>query len=75
MPDRVSMYRVARLSLYPPSGDHGQARYACIASTITHGIPRATVLFDGVLSGVATHPQEWEVIEAMDAALRQQRLV
>ncbi len=71
MHDRISRYRVARLSLYPPSRDGGNWRYAIVASTIKRGIPDARIIADGIMSGGKASPTAEEVIEAMDAALRQ----
>jgi hypothetical protein len=72
--DRISRYRVARLSLFPPQIKDGSARYALVANTIRNGVPSAQILVDGQLSGVAMRPTTEEVLEAMDAALRQHML-
>lgn len=72
--DIISRYRVARLSLFPPESAAGVARYAIIANTIKRGVPRGTILADGVLRGVDPFPTTEEVLEAMDAALRQHML-
>jgi hypothetical protein len=72
--DRISRYRVARLSLFPPQISGGPARYALVANTIRNGVPSAQILCDGTLLGVATHPTTEEVLEALDAAVRQHML-
>ena len=74
MSDRISTYRVARLSLYPPHGERGNARYACIANRIIRGVPRGQILFDGVLQGAPPSPTTDELLELFDSALRQHRL-
>lgn len=72
--DTISRYRVARLSVFPPQVAGGNARYSVIASTIKRGIPNAQILADGVLLGVPCFPTTEEVLEAMDAAVRQHML-
>lgn len=74
MPDRISQYRVARLSLYPPAQEGGHWRYALIASTIRKGIPHTQVLLDGVITGGTTRPTTEEVLLALDAVVRQNTL-
>jgi hypothetical protein len=74
MNDRISVYRVARLSLFPPMTSGEIARYAIIANTLRKGVPSGQILADGVLRGVAPFPTTEEVLEAMDAALRQHML-
>jgi hypothetical protein len=72
--DRISRFRVARLSLFPPMIAGGHAPYALIANTIRNGIPSGQILVDGTLHGVNPHPTTEEVLEAMDAAIRQHML-
>jgi hypothetical protein len=72
--DRISRYRCARLTLFPPQVASGVARYALIANTIRNGVPSGQILVDGTLLGVACTPTTEEVLEAMDAALRQHML-
>lgn len=69
--DRISRYRVARLSLFPPATHPGQARYAVTASTIRNGIPHAQILLDGVLPNAPAVPTTEELLELFDSALRQ----
>lgn len=74
MPDQISQFRVARLSLYPPQNVRSGARYALIANTIRRGIPSAQVLVDGVVHGVNPQPTTEELLEAFDSAIRQHML-
>lgn len=72
--DRVSRYRVARLSVYPPERDGGQARYALITNVVKNGVPTGQILVDGVLNGCPSYPTTEEVLEMLDAAVRQHML-
>jgi hypothetical protein len=74
MPDRISRFRVARLSLYPPHEGNRSAPYALIASTIKNGIPSAQILVDGRLPALSANPTTEEILEGMDAAIRQHML-
>ncbi len=74
MNDRVSKYRVARLSLFPPQTPGGNYRYALVANTVRNGIPHAVILCDGVVPGGHPFPTTEEVLEAIDAAVRQNML-
>jgi hypothetical protein len=75
MADQISMYRVARLAMFPATvGDAGHARWSLVSNVIRGGIPTARILGDGLIPGVPTHPTQEEVVEAMDAALRSMRL-
>lgn len=74
MTDRVSRFRVARLSLFPSVLETGPARYALIANTIRNGVPHGRILADGVVPGVSTYPGLEELLDAFDHALRQHRL-
>lgn len=73
--DRISQYRVARFSLYPPQTSGGQARYAIIANTIRRGVPHGQILVDGVVPNAPAHPTTEELLELFDSALRQNLLV
>lgn len=70
----VSQYRVARLSLFPPSVPGGNYRYALVANTIRNNVPHAVILCDGVLPNGHPFPTTEEVLEALDAAVRQHML-
>lgn len=72
--DRISRYRVARLSVFPPQAAGGHARYALVASTIRRGVPNAQILLDGVLPGLATYPTTEELLEGMDTIIRSHML-
>lgn len=74
MNDRISRFRVARLSIYPPQTGSGAAPYALIANTIKNGVPRAQILVDGRLPNLSTHPTTEELLEAFDLAIRQHML-
>lgn len=69
-----SRFRVARLSLFPSMLGSGQARYALTSQVIRGNVPHSQILVDGVLNGVASTPTTEEILEAMDAALRQHML-
>lgn len=75
MHDRISQFRVARMSVFPPylSGDN--ARYALTACTVRRGIPNAQILVDGVLPNAPAHPTTEELLELFDSAIRQHMLV
>ena len=72
--DTISRYRVARLSLYPPSVSGRPANYCLIANTIRAGVPRAQILIDGSLPELPSHPTTEELLEAFDSAIRQHML-
>lgn len=74
MPDQISVFRVARLSLYPPTNVRSGARYALIANRVKRGIPTANILLDGVVHGVDPSPTTEELLEAFDSALAQHML-
>lgn len=69
MPDVISRYRVARLSLFPPVTDGNYARYALTASVIKKGIPSAQILVDGVLPNAPCYPTTEELLALFDSAL------
>lgn len=73
--DRISRYRVARISLFPPQVPGDGARYALIASTIRNGVPRGQILLDGVVPNAPAFPTTDELLELFDSALRQHMLV
>ncbi len=74
MSDRISFYRVARLSLFPPREDRGHARYALVANRIVRGVPQGQILLDGVVQSAPASPTTDELLELFDSALRQHRL-
>lgn len=74
MPDRISRFRVARLSIFPPQTGGGQARYCLTASTIRKGVPHTQILVDGVLPMSSQMPTTEELLEAIDSAVRQHML-
>ncbi len=74
MNDRISQYRSARLSIYPPQRAGGNCRWALLESRIKRGIPAGVILSDGIIASAPSHPTEAEVVMLMDAALAQMRL-
>lgn len=74
MPDEISFYRVARLSLFPPREPGGHYRYALVATRVKRGIPSATVLLDGIVPGGHPTPTTEELLEAFDSAVRKHML-
>ena len=74
MPDRICRYRVARLSVFPPLLEPGDARYAIISNVVKNGVPTGQILADGTLRGCSPFPTTEEVLEMMDAAVRQHML-
>jgi len=73
--DRVSRYRVARISLFPPQTPGGNARYCLIASTIRNGVPRGQIIVDGIIPNAPAFPTTEELLELFDSAVRQHMLV
>lgn len=64
--------RTAKLILHPPVATEGLCRYAVTTFTVTpSGIQRGAILLDGTLEGVPVMPTTQELLEAFDAALRQ----
>ncbi len=74
MADRISRYRVARLSMYPPPTNGGNARYAVLANTIRRGVPHGQIITDGVVPNAPASPTTEELLELFDSALRQNML-
>lgn len=74
MNDRISRYRVARLSVFPPTKAGGNARYCLTASVIRNGVPSTTILVDGVIGSSESHPTTEELLELFDSAIRQHML-
>lgn len=72
--DRISRYRVARLSLHIPVNPLAKGHYALIATGVRNGVPTSLVLADGMVPCPAHNPTTEEILEAMDAALRQHML-
>lgn len=74
MADRISTYRVARLSLHIPVNSAARAHYALLATGVKNGVPRSVVLADGTVPCAALNPTTEEILEAMHAALAQHML-
>lgn len=74
MPDRISTYKVARLSIFMPSEHGGQARYALLVNEIVRGVPRGTVHLDGVLPGSPSSPTLEEMLLLFDRVLDREML-
>ena len=75
MPDRISRYRVARISMFPPMAAGNMARYALTASVIRNGVPTSQILLDGLVPNAPAFPTTEELLELFDSALRQHMLV
>lgn len=75
MNDRVSGYRVARFSMFPPLTKGNHARYCLVSHTIRRGIPNAQILVDGIVPAAPLFPTTEELLELFDSALRAHMLV
>lgn len=73
--DIVSRYRVARLSLFLPPRDGLSAHYALLVNEVTKGIPRGTVLLDGVLPSCPSKPHLEDLLALLDSALHREMLI
>ena len=67
--------RTAKLILHPPVEPGGVTRYSLTTFTVTpSGNQRGAILLDGILRGVPVMPTTEELLEAFDAAIRQQHI-
>lgn len=71
MPDRISYYRQARLSLYLPPEGSDQARYALLFVGTKAGVPNGHIHSDGVVRFDPTPGLEQAALLGLDAALAQ----
>lgn len=71
MADRISTYRVARLALHIPVQQGSAAPWSLVAIGTRRGVPHASILVDGRVPCPAHNPTTEEILEAMDAAIRQ----
>lgn len=74
MPDRISQYRTARLSLFLPHRDGGNVRYALLVNTVIRGVPSGQIVVDGTLPSAPARPTTEELLELFDSAIRQHML-
>jgi hypothetical protein len=74
MNDRISRYRVVRLAIHVPAVDGSRAHWSLIATGVKGGIPSSTILSDGTVALAARNPTTEEIIEALDACVRQMML-
>jgi hypothetical protein len=74
MADRVSTYRQVRLVLQVPSGSAQRTYFSLHAVGVRKGVPHAAVLADGVVAHLGNQPTTEEIVEALDAAVRQMML-
>lgn len=72
--DRVSTYRVVRLSIHVPHVEGATARWSLIATGVKRGIPSSQVLLDGTVPLPGPAPTTEEIVEAIDAIARQSML-
>jgi len=69
--DRISTYRVARLALHIPVQAGSLAPFSVVAIGTRRGVPHASILVDGRVACPPHNPTTEEILEAMDAAIRQ----
>jgi len=74
MSDRISTYRQVRLVLQVPRSEDQRAYYSLHAIGVYKGIPTARILVDGTVSLAPLNPTTEEILEALDAAVRQSML-
>jgi hypothetical protein len=74
MSDRISTYRVVRLSIHVPAVDGAWAPWSLIATGVRGGIPTSRILVDGRVHLAPRNPTTEEILEAFDAAIRQSML-
>lgn len=74
MNDRISMFRSARLSIYPPLRSGANCRWALLTTVVKRGIPTGQIIQDGIIGSAPAMPNEAEIVMLMDAALAQMRL-
>lgn len=75
MTDRISRYRTIRLVIHVPPSGHERAPWSLIATTVRAGVPSAQILLDGTVPLHGPRPGIEEIMDALDAALRQGRLM
>ena len=73
--DRVSRYRLAQLTLYIPPRPGLNSPWALRSVTVKRGVPHAAVLLDGYLRVDTSWPSTEQILEYMDAAVRQSMLL
>lgn len=74
MADQISNYRQVRLVLQVPQGDQQRTYFSVHAVGVKRGIPTASVLADGVVAPMQSHPTLEEIVEALSSAVSQLRL-
>lgn len=74
MADQISNYRQVRLVLQVPSQPGSRAYWSLHAVGVKRGIPVSRILLDGWVPLAASTPTTEEILEALDAAVRQSML-
>lgn len=69
--DRISRYRVVRLAIHVPAVSGSRAHWSLIATGVRGGIPTSVILSDGMVDLAAQNPTTEEIVEALDACVRQ----
>lgn len=75
MTDRISRYRTVRLAIHVPLTDSERAPWSLVAQTVRAGVPSAQILLDGTVPLRGPRPGIEEILDALDAAIRQSRLL
>lgn len=71
MPDRISNYRQVRLILQVPQAQSERAYFSIHAVGVRNGIPSSQILTDGWVPLAHATPTTEEILEALDACVRQ----
>lgn len=74
MNDRISTYRQVRLVLQVPSTSGARTYFSLHAVGVRRGVPSSVILADGVVGNLGQQPTAEEIVEALDAAVRQMML-
>lgn len=73
--DKISRYRTVRLAIHVPLAGTERAPWSLVAQTVRSGVPSAQILLDGTVPLTGPRPGIEEILDALDAAVRQSRLL
>lgn len=74
MADRISTYRQVRLVVQIPQDRASRSYFSLHAVGVKKGVPTSTVLLDGWVAALDQLATTEEIVEALDAAVRQMHL-
>lgn len=74
MTDTISRYRTIRLAIHVPTSETERAPWTLVAQTVRAGVPSAQILLDGTVPLHGPRPGIEQILDAVDAAVRQARL-